>query len=560
MSASIDPENGDIIENPDPEADSEILDFTNATEDEFHLNNNAEDEFQLNITAAESSPENVNGHLDSAEPECEINLHEDIDKKDKIDLEHENRNDVESKEKTPDDANGDNALALDICQTESVSGLKLEDRKNDEEELVEAEADICDSFEAPEAELGHVPEAELCQETASADTEAESCQVLSESCQVEDIKCILEEEVVETVEQRESNLTEEVSNDAERCSPIGSPHLLKLTKSESVESYEPECDQESVSLNQDLLTGNRTSDSTISVSADTTESSVRTSNIEEGSENSINCDNTESTTNIDTCNNAETPEHNCSNDVESSENTNTCSNNLENPKNKNEDVYDSSLEKTCVQDERDIKSSQNNDNEVTNMQTSCEDCGNSVVKGDHGNKDIITNGNDHLTCESENLNPSDGCEENNVKESSHRKEVLNAGRDFHTDDSGTPISDDDLLSELDSELGMEVICDITNKSIVDQSDQVSVTTMVSDEQIKLTQNEEEKSNDSSEDVLISQNDMSEETWKVIQDLQHKLSVSRQQLQRQEKHLHRLVSKVITNVLEKNDNAYKFRVQ
>jgi hypothetical protein len=47
--------NGDIVENPDPEADSEILDFTNATEDEFHLNNNAEDEFQLNITAAESS-------------------------------------------------------------------------------------------------------------------------------------------------------------------------------------------------------------------------------------------------------------------------------------------------------------------------------------------------------------------------------------------------------------------------------------------------------------------------------------------------------------------------
>jgi hypothetical protein len=46
----------------------------------------------------------------------------------------------------------------------------------------------------------------LCQETTPADTEAESCQVLSESCQVED-KCILEEEVVETVEQRESNLT-----------------------------------------------------------------------------------------------------------------------------------------------------------------------------------------------------------------------------------------------------------------------------------------------------------------------------------------------------------------
>jgi hypothetical protein len=85
----------------------------------------------------------------------------------------------------------------------------------------------------------------------------ESCQVLSESCQVED-KCILEEEVVETVEQRESNLTEEVSNDAERCSPIGSPHLLKLTKSESVESYEPECDQECVSLNQDFLTCNKT--------------------------------------------------------------------------------------------------------------------------------------------------------------------------------------------------------------------------------------------------------------------------------------------------------------
>jgi uncharacterized alpha-E superfamily protein len=42
------------------------------------------------------------------------------------------------------------------------------------------------------------------------------------------------------------------------------------------------------------------------------------------------------------------------------------------------------------------------------------------------------------------------------------------------------------------------------------------------------------------DVLISQDDMSEETWKVIQDLQHKLSVSRQQLQRQENHLHRLV--------------------
>jgi hypothetical protein len=46
-----------------------------------NLNNNAEDEFQLNITAAESSPENVNGHLDSTGPECEINLHEDIDKK-----------------------------------------------------------------------------------------------------------------------------------------------------------------------------------------------------------------------------------------------------------------------------------------------------------------------------------------------------------------------------------------------------------------------------------------------------------------------------------------------
>jgi hypothetical protein len=49
--------------------------------------------------------------------------------------------------------------------------------------------------------------------------------------------------------------------------PIGSPHLLKLTKSESVESYEPECDQECVSLNQDFLTCNRTSDSAISVSA-----------------------------------------------------------------------------------------------------------------------------------------------------------------------------------------------------------------------------------------------------------------------------------------------------
>jgi hypothetical protein len=173
------------------------------------------------------------------------------------------------------------------------------------------------------------------------------------------------------------------------------------------------------------------------------------------------------------------------------------------------------------------------------MRTSCEDCGNSVVKGDHGNKDIITNGNDNLTCESENFNPSGGCEENNVKESSHRKEVLNAGRDFHNDDTGTPISDDDLLSELDSELGMEVICDSTNKSIVVQSDQISVTTMVHDNQCKLTQNEE-ASNDSSEDVLISQDDMSEETWKVIQDLQHKLSVSRQQLQRQENHLHRLV--------------------
>jgi hypothetical protein len=236
MSASIDPENGDIVENPDPEADSEILDFTNATEDEFHLNNNAEDEFQLNITAAESSPENVNGHLDSTGPECEINLHEDIDKKNEIDIDHESINCVELKEKTPDDVDAD------TCQTESsVSGIKLIERKNDEEEL----ADICDSFEAPEAELVHdVPEAELCQETASADTEApeaelcqettpadteaESCQVLSESCQVED-KCILEEEVVETVEQRESNLTEEVSNDAERCSPIGSPHLLKLT-------------------------------------------------------------------------------------------------------------------------------------------------------------------------------------------------------------------------------------------------------------------------------------------------------------------------------------------
>lgn len=550
MSASIDPENGDIVENPDPEADSEILDFTNATEDELHLNNNAEDEFQLNITAAESSPENVNGHLDSTGPECEINLHEDIDKKNEIDIDHESINCVELKEKTPDDVDAD------TCQTESsVSGIKLIERKNDEEELVEVEADICDSFEAPEAELVHdVPEAELCQETASADTEApeaelcqettpadteaESCQVLSESCQVED-KCILEEEVVETVEQRESNLTEEVSNDAERCSPIGSPHLLKLTKSESVESYEPECDQECVSLNQESLTCNRISDSAISVSADIIESSVRTSNIEEGSENSINCDNTESTKNIDTCNNAETPENNYSNDIESSENTNTCSNNIENLKNNNDKVLDSSLVKTCVQDERVIKSSQNNDNEVTNMRTSCEDCGNSVVKGDHGNKDIITNGNDNLTCESENLNPSGGCEENNVKESSHRKEVLNAGRDFHNDDTGTPISDDDLLSELDSELGMEVICDSTNKSIVVQSDQISVTTMVHDNQCKLTQNEE-ASNDSSEDVLISQDDMSEETWKVIQDLQHKLSVSRQQLQRQENHLHRLV--------------------
>jgi hypothetical protein len=33
MSASIDPENGDIVENPDPEADSEILDFTNASKE-----------------------------------------------------------------------------------------------------------------------------------------------------------------------------------------------------------------------------------------------------------------------------------------------------------------------------------------------------------------------------------------------------------------------------------------------------------------------------------------------------------------------------------------------
>jgi hypothetical protein len=74
------------------------------------------------------------------------------------------------------------------------------------------------------------------------------------------------------------------------------------------------------------------------------------------------------------------------------------------------------------------------------MRTSCEDCGNSVVKGDHGNKDIITNGNDNLTCESENLNPSGGCEENNVKESSHRKEVLNAGRDFHNDDPWSPFT------------------------------------------------------------------------------------------------------------------------
>lgn len=502
--SAIDPENGDVIENPDPEADT---DFTNSAEDEFHLDSNAEDEFHLNNNAqsgfgdinVDVSPGAAAAGNEEGISECDhAKLCLDIDNE-LPSFESENRNPaIQTGEKESDhgDANTDCTNgALEKYETESsVSETNHTEESLDVEEHVEA--DTCDSFEVPEAELGHdIPEAELCQITESARTESECCQNNSDSLQM---RVSIYEDYISEEEVQGENEAEEVLDIAQGCSSVYIPQILKLTKSESVESYEPECDQESSPVSQ-----NKCNDE-----PENNENSACSENeLTEGSEKSGNIEHIKVLENNESANIEE---------VEGYSSLVTCVN-------------------ECVQEDASSMSSQNNDNQlITNMQTLCDECGktendqdrlkegeSSIKKSDPTNPDVV-----------------------NKKESSHRKEALDTGK--NCEDLKVAISDDDLLSELDSELGG--VCDNnidSVNSISSKNGQINGDVKVEELKFNSAEGTSESSNkienNSPDEGVVQENDnISEEAWKMIQDLQYKLSVSRQQLQRQGKHLQRFV--------------------
>ncbi|CAC5426412.1 Coiled-coil domain-containing protein 186,Palmitoyltransferase ZDHHC16,Palmitoyltransferase ZDHHC16A [Mytilus coruscus] len=486
--SAIDPENGDVIENPDPEADT---DFTNSAEDEFHLDSNAEDEFHLNNNAqsgiedvnVEDSPETAAAGNEQGISECDhAKLCLDSDNE-LPSSKSENRNPaIQTGEKESDhgDVNTDCTNGtLEKYETESsVSETNHTEESLDAEEHVEADA--CDSFEVPEAELGHdIPEAELCQIAESAWTESECCQNNSDSLQMR-VSTHEDEDISEGEVQGEKE-AEEVLDIAHGCSSV--PQILKLTKSESVESYEPECDQESSPVSQ-----NKCNDE-----PENNENSACSENeLTEGSEKSGNIEHKKVLENKESANIVEVEGY-------------------------------SSLVNECVQKDASSTSSQNNDNQlITYMQTSCDECGKSE-------NDRLKEG-DSSVKKSDPTNPVVG----NKKESSHRKEALDAGKNCV--DLEVAVSDDDLLSELDSELG--VVCD---NNIDSQNGQINGDVKVKELKLNSAEGTSESSNknenNSSDEGDVQENDnISEEAWKMIQDLQYKLSVSRQQLQRQEKHL------------------------
>ncbi|XP_063433734.1 coiled-coil domain-containing protein 186-like isoform X2 [Mytilus trossulus] len=522
--SAIDPENGDVIENPDPEADT---DFTNSAEDEFHLDSNAEDEFHLNNNTqsgiedlnVDVSPEAAAAGNEEGISECDhAKLCLDSDNE-LPSFASENRNpaiQTGEKESPHGDANTDCTNgALEKYETKSsVSEMNHTEESLDVEEHVEA--DTCDSFEVPEADLGHdIPEAELCQITESARTESECCQNNSDSLQMR--VSIYEDDTSEGEVQGE-NETEEVLDIAQGCSSV--PQILKLTKSESVESYEPECDQESSPVSQ-----NKCNDE-----PENNENSACSENeLTEGSEKSGNIEHIKVLENNESANIGE---------VEGYASLVTCEN-------------------ECVQKDAGSMSSQNNDNQlITNMQTLCDVCGNT-----ENDQDRLKEGESSIK-KSDPTNP----DVVNKKESSHRKEALDAGK--NCEDLKVAISDDDLLSELDSELGG--VCDNnidSVHSISSQNGQINGDVKVEELKFNSAEGTSESSNkieNSSPDegVVQDHDNISEEAWKMIQDLQYKLSVSRQQLQRQEKHLQRSnadyteLHKKLETVTEERDTYLK----
>ena len=253
--SSIDPENDDIIENPDPEADSEIVDFTNAAEDEFHFNNNAEDDIHLNSSSQNQFAEADSvGNFSHIEPESERNIpacdiqSNGVNQDRIVDDSTSCAAGQHVNDRLEENSSKNNVSASGISRKESsASEYGNPDEINGEH--VEAEADICDSFEAPEAELGiDVPEAELCQGVASDQTESAMCLGVVHH----DNNTDQNSSEVNGVNSHSDNITiEENDPHAGALSDISHPdvqeipRILQLTKSESVESYEPECDQES---------------------------------------------------------------------------------------------------------------------------------------------------------------------------------------------------------------------------------------------------------------------------------------------------------------------------
>lgn len=505
--SALDPENGDIIENPDPEADSEI---TDATEDEFHLNNYAE-----NL----HGNENVEGCFLNDEAEGESDAQKNVVRDgngfhgESDNTQNENKNAINAEE----DMRSRNSPMADNNEVTN-------DENNSDREFVEAEADLCDRFEEPEAELGHyVPEAELFHR--STETETESTHNLTDACAAEDEeknyvfegKGHLQCDNVHSVEQKDGNLTREQADTAGRNSPVNVPKLLKLTKSESVESYEPECDQDGISSNQELPSCDRISHSQENTSHNTSEISknCQISNVNEGLQ-------IYNSTDADSSYNVEHSQHSSHKNQENSSS------------NSNNDEYndiienDSSQVKVCVQDEICTNSSQGMVVMVTDMQSSCNDCGNSYV-GD-GAKYRYTANLSHET-------------ESDTKGDGHKLCGVNAGKEPQSNlDLQTFGSDDDLLSELNSELGEVISCD--NKAIIPKLSGDDTT--IND----LTSSISEESN-------IQKNDnISEEAWKIIQDLQHKLNMSHQQRQERSKADYLDLQKKFESVIEERDSYLK----